>query len=125
MFKAIIQFLAQLLGVVDKAIPDAQERAENRERTKTRISGREFIKIYDREFRRLKNHPEIIIADDVNYVNEVMEDSQCKELIGLLESRILEFRSKKPKKYGVWLISPEAARIRERMKGAVESTKQG
>jgi hypothetical protein len=91
--EAILSFLTQLLPVIQKAIlPDAI-RTGKFDISKPRLSQDERIKAYDKEYRRLVNHTEINISDDVAFVEYNLTDAERAQLISLLQARIYEHRA--------------------------------
>lgn len=101
--KIIFDMLLGVSKVVEKAIPPDEIRIRQSEMKAPRLEQNEKIIIYDKAFRRLKNHPEIDIATDVafNYDNLNAEDRA--ELIELLTARITEYRKKHRILFKKWL----------------------
>lgn len=104
MGEAILAFLSQLFLFATKVVPDDKIREEAQQIRKQRVTSEELIRIYDREFRRLKNHTEINIATDVSFADHNLPDDQRAELINLLTARILEYRKKFPLIFRKWLL---------------------
>lgn len=100
---ALFRAITGISKVAEKAIPSEKIQEENHARKKHRKTSRELILIYDREFRRLKDHWEIDIATDINFVHNDMEDDQRTELIELLTDRIDVYRIKRPIRFRKWI----------------------
>lgn len=103
MFKA----LGAMFSFGEKIIPSDKIREDNHDMAKPRLESGEVIKIYDREFRRLKDHVEINIVTDVNFVDDKMPDDQRKELIELLTDRVYEYRKNHPVMFHKFLNTDE------------------
>lgn len=96
---AFIQMITSGLNLGNKLAPTDKMKEDKDAREKPRKEGMELIAIYDREYRRLKDHEEIDIAKDVNFVNDNMPDDQQQEMIENLTNRIFEYRRKKPVRF--------------------------
>lgn len=99
----IVQTLKSLFGFLGKAIPSDKIREDRHELKKPRLAQKEKIIIFDREFRRLKNHPEIPIELNIEYVADNLNEEDQQELIALLTARITEYRKKRPVIFRKWL----------------------
>ena len=99
LFKAI----SALFVAITKITPSDVIREDNQRRLRIRRDSAEMIKIYDREYRRLKNHTEINIATDVKFSDDNLPDDQEKELIELLTARVTEYRKRHPVLFKRWL----------------------
>ena len=103
MFETIIALLTQVFAFGTKLVPDDKIREENQQLRKQRITGVELVKIYDREFRRLKNHTEINIGTDVKFVDYNLPPDQQQWLIENLTARIKTYRLNHPVIFRQWL----------------------
>ena len=103
MFETIIALLTQVFAFGTKLVPDDKIREENQQLRKQRITGVELIRIYDREFNRLKNHTEITIGTDVKFVDYNLPPDQQQWLIENLTARITAYRLKHKIIFGKWL----------------------
>ncbi len=93
---AILTFLSSLLPVIGKAIPPDEIRIGHFDIKKPRLSQKERVAAYDREYRRLINHPEIEISKDVAFVDYNLTESERDILIENLTDRVFYKRSKHP-----------------------------
>lgn len=100
---ALAKVLSSIFGLAEKAIPSDAIREDKHQIRKPRLEQKEKIRIYDREFRRLKDHPEIPIALDLSFVNDNLDEDDRKELEELLVKRITEYRLKHPIIFRKWL----------------------
>lgn len=91
-FDIILAFLTQLLPTINKAIPPDEIRIGRFDINKPRLSQEQRVKAYDREFRRLKNHIEIKVADDVAFIDYNLTSEERGILIKNLEARIYQYR---------------------------------
>ena len=96
---AVLAFLSSLLALTTKAIKPDEIRIGSFDISKPRLSSAERIKIYDREFRRLKNHVEIEIGEDISFVNYNLTAEERALLIELLKDRIFEYRKECVRKF--------------------------
>lgn len=83
-----------------KSAPDAPAsptviEAENHEIQKPQLGQTVLIKIEDAQFKRLKNHWEIDIANDTNLVCHYLPDDQLQRLVKNLTDRIFKYRSRR------------------------------
>ena len=99
---AIANAIAALFGFATKAVNPDEVRIDNHKIAKPRLEEREKIAIYDREFRRLKDHTEINIATDLNFVDDNLNEDK-KELLELLTARITKYRQEHPIIFSKWL----------------------
>lgn len=104
----ILNLITKALDFGSKLLPSDKVREGNQQINKPLLESKALIKIYDREFRRLKNHQEIPIRQDVNFVNDGLSPEQKQELIKNLECRILEHRRKHKWRFRKWLKLYEA-----------------
>jgi hypothetical protein len=100
---AIAQALKSLFDFLTKVTPSDEIRQDNHNIKKPRLEQQEKIKILDREFKRLKNHPELNIVTSVGFVNDNLDIEDQKELIELLTSKIIAYRKKHPVIFKKWL----------------------
>lgn len=100
---AIAQALKAFFDLLTKAIPSDAMRENKQAIVEPRLKQEEKIKIFNREFRRLKNHTELNIATSVNFVDDNLNPEDQKELIELLISRIFEYRKNHPIIFRKWL----------------------
>lgn len=92
-----------MFSFVEKVTPPDEIRISQYEVKKPRLEQREKIRIFDREFRRLKNHTELSIDESVEFVNDNLDEEDKKELKKLLSDRIVEYRKKRPVIFKKWL----------------------
>ena len=100
---AISAAVGKMFGFAEKVIPSDKIRESNHERLKIRREESEIIKIYDRQYRRIKDHPEIDITTDVRLVCDNLPDDQEAALIELLTSRIKAYRHRHPILFKDWV----------------------
>lgn len=100
---AIAEAIKALFGFASKVTPSEEVQDDLHKIKKPRLEQREKIKIYDREYRRLKNHTEINIATDIEFVDDNLNDEDKKELIELLTNRITKYRLRNPILFNKWL----------------------
>lgn len=93
---AVAKVFVAMFSFAKALIKPDSVRIDDAERAKPRKDSREIIRIYDREYMRLKWHTEIDIASDVNLVNDELPEDQKRELIANLTDRIFQFRGKNP-----------------------------
>lgn len=91
---AVAQAIKAAFGFGAKAIEPKEIRIDNHLIEKPKLQQQQKIEIYDREFRRLKDHTEISIPLDINFVDDNLNDEDTGELIKLLTSRITAYRKK-------------------------------
>lgn len=112
--EAVAVAVGKIFGFGEKAIKPDEVRIGEHKIKKPRKEGDELIRIYDKQYNRLKNHDEIDIATDVNLIYDNMDEGQRAELIENLTNRIFKFRAKpinkiffkkflKSKQYQEWL----------------------
>jgi len=92
-FQLVISFLTNLLPVIQKAIAPDEIRIGRFDINKPRMSEDERVKAYDKEYRRIVNHTEIEIADDVAFVDYNLTDAERAQLVKLLSARIYQHRA--------------------------------
>ena len=102
-FLEILKAVEALFGFLGKALPSDKIRETSQEINKPLLEEKERIRIYDIAYRRLKNHPEIVIENDVNFVNSNLHDDDKKWLIENLTARIHEYRRAHPVIFRKWL----------------------
>lgn len=100
---AIAEAIKAFFGFATKVVPSDKIRDDNHEIRKPKLEERQKIEIYDREFRRLKDHTEIEIGVDVSFVDKNLSDEDRKELIELLTKRIIEYRKRHSVIFHKWL----------------------
>lgn len=89
---AIAEAIKAFFGFATKVVPSDAIRDDNHLIKKPRLQEREKIAIYDREFRRLKDHTEIAIPLDLQFVDDNLNEDDQKELTELLTARIIQYR---------------------------------
>ena len=100
---AIAEAIKAFFGFATKVVPSDVIRDDNHAIAKPRLEQKQKIIIYDREFRRLKDHTEIAIPLDVNFVDSNLNDLDRQELVELLQKRITEYRLRHKLIFGKWL----------------------
>ena len=100
---AIAEAIKAVFGFAAKVTPSEKVQDDLHEIRKPRLEQSQKIKIYDREYRRLRNHPEINIATDIEFVDDNLSEEDKKELIELLTTRITAYRKKHPSIFRKWL----------------------
>lgn len=100
---AIAEAIKAIFGFAVRVTPSEKVQDDLHEIRKPRLEQKQKIAIYDREFRRLKDHTEIDIALDVDFVDENLNEEDKKELIELLTKRITEYRLKHPIIFRKWI----------------------
>jgi hypothetical protein len=100
---ALFEAIKGAMQLATKAIPSDKIREENQQIKIPRLQQNQKIAIYDREYRRLKDHTEIAIPLDVNFVDDNLNPEDKKELIELLTHRIIAYRKKHPIIFKKWL----------------------
>lgn len=100
---AMAEAIKAIFGFASKVVPSEKVQDNLHDIKRPRLEQKQKISIYDREFRRLKNHTEIDIATDVNFVDENLNEEDKKELIELLTKRITEYRLRHPVIFHKWL----------------------
>lgn len=101
--KAIFDALTAGFNFGSKVAPTDKMKEQKQDAAMPRIESHEMIRIYDREYRRLKDHEEIDIATDVNLIDDKMPDDQKAELIKNLTDRIFKYREEHPIRFKKWL----------------------
>ena len=102
-FTAWLEAIKAFFGFATKIIPDDTIRDDNHVIRKPRLEEMQKVKIYNREFIRLKDHPEIPIALDVHFIDKNLADEDRIELIDLLTRRITKYRQNHPVIFHKWL----------------------
>jgi hypothetical protein len=100
---AIAEAIKAVFGFAAKVTPSEKVQDDLHEIKKPRLEQKQKIAIYDREFRRLKDHTEIPVPLDINFVDDNLNEDDKKELIELLTKRITEYRLKHPVIFHKWL----------------------
>ena len=100
---AIAEAIKAFFGFATKVTPSEKVQDDLHEIRKPRLEQKQKIAIYDREFRRLKDHTEIPIPLDVSFVDDNLNEDDKKELIELLTKRIIEYRFRHKLIFGKWL----------------------
>lgn len=100
---AIAEAIKAFFGFATKVVPSDVIREDSHVINRPRLEQKQKIAIYNREFRRLKDHPEINIATDVEFVDENLNEEDKKELIELLTNRITAYRRSHPVIFRKWL----------------------
>ena len=100
--KTLLEAIIAMFGTITKLTPSDAIREDNQRRLRIRRDSAEMIRIYDREFRRLKYHTEIDISTDVKFSDDNLPDDQEKELIELLTARVKEYRHNHPIIFRKW-----------------------
>ena len=100
---AIAEAIKAFFGFATKVVPSDVIRDDNHAIAKPRLEQKQKIIIYDREFRRLKDHTEISIPLDVTFIDSNLNELDREELIQLLEKRITEYRLRHKLIFGKWL----------------------
>lgn len=102
-FTAIFQAIAAFFGFATKVIPTDKIREDLHQIKKPRLEENEKVKIYNKAYIRLKDHPEINIETDVKFNYDNLNEDDQKELIELLTDRITAYRKKHPIIFNKWL----------------------
>ena len=109
MLETIIALISQALSFATKLTPDDKNRDTTQTINLPRLEANAYIKIYDKEYIRLRNHTEIDIAQDVDFVTRhSMPADQEKELIDMLTARINAYRERHPIIFNKWLQKQKA-----------------
>jgi len=99
----VLETLKSLFNFAEKVTPSDEYRQDKLDIKKPRLEQSEKIAIFNREFRRLKDHPELSIETNVNFVADNMNEEDQKELLELLTARITSYRKKRPIIFRKWL----------------------
>lgn len=93
-----------------KIIPSDEIRNGRFDIHKSRLSEFERTRAYDIEFRRLKNHTEISIADDVAFIDYNLTDDERALMIRMLTARVDAYRRRHPILFRKWIKSQDASK---------------
>ncbi len=93
MLETILALISQAFSFATKLTPDDAHRDKTQDINLPRLEANVFIQIYDKEYMRLRNHVEINISQDVDFVlRHSVNPEQEKELIDMLTARVKAYR---------------------------------
>lgn len=108
LLKAFLETWTSANRVAEKALPSEKIQEEKFEIKKETLTAKEEIeraelrnKIADEMFHDLKNHPELDVADKVNFELLNMGEDEKKLLIKIITDRLTEWRKKKKSKFRI------------------------
>ena len=104
MVKTILALLSQMFAFATKVTPSDKIREKHQDIVTPKLEMGVFVAIYNKEYIRLRNHPEIDIKTDVNFtLQHSMPIEQEEQLIQLLTDRITSYRLRHKIIFRKWL----------------------
>lgn len=91
---AIAVAIQKMFSFAQAEIPPDVIRIDNHEIEKPRLEEKELIAIYDKQYIRLKDHWEIDIATDTNFICANLNNEQRESMITDLTNRIFLYRGR-------------------------------
>ncbi len=100
---AIIEAVTAIFKFGEKVAPPDEIKISNHEIKKPRLEQKEKVSIYDAAYRRLKDHTEIDIWQDIQFNYDNLSEQDQKELFELLTDRIRQYRLNHKIRFKKWL----------------------
>ena len=103
LLKALLDSITGVSKAVEVRTKPHEVQISEHEIKKKKLTANQMISIYDKDYIRLRDHWEIDIATDVNFVHDDMDEEDRRELIELLTNRITRYRKRFPIRFKKWL----------------------